>query len=566
MVIGPLLLVVLVVLAVVGFRRIARRERGPLSEAHAIRRFFQYLLLFGSLVVMAVGLAGLLGRALDQGPFTADDEVALARDLAFTVVGVPLCAGLSIWSRRRLLSDPLERTSVAWAAYVTAASVTSLVVAMTALQSTLGWAFGVEPDNPRALARFIVWALVWAAHWWLHLRLVPAGRSAVHHLAGSLTGLVTTATGLATLLGGALAMVFLSGADAVPSNRDEAVRGAITLAVGAPVWFLYWVRTAARQERDPLWLGYVLIPGVAGGLVSAVVSASTVLYTALVWFMGEPESTDAVRQFNDAPWALGAAAAGTAVWWYHQRVLQEAHLPTRTEVRRVYEYLMAAIGLVAAAVGLTMLVVSGVEALTSTGTTALGQSPVNTLLASATLLVVGGPVWWFYWHRIQRAFHAAPADETASPTRRAYLLVLFGIGGLVAVVALIVGVYLFFEDVVQGTIGTQTLRSMRVPIGILLSTGAIAAYHWTVHQRSRAAVPVAAHGPRYVLLVGPSDPEIAKAVAHATGGRVQAWSSEGGGAPWSVDAVLAALAAAPDEEVLVLSDASGVHAIPVHRR
>lgn len=565
MVVG-LLLVVVVVLVVVAARRGLGRERGPVTEAHAIRRFFQYLLLFGSLVVMAVGLAGLLGRALDRNPVVTSDEVALARDLAFTVVGVPLYAGLALWSRRRLLLDPLERDSFGWAFYVTAAAVTSLVVAMTGLQSSLGWALGVEPDNPRALARFIVWGAVWAAHWWLHLRFVPASRSAVHHLAGSLTGLVTTATGLATLLGGALAMLFLAGGDAGPSNRDEAIRGAVTLAVGAPVWFLYWVRTAARQERDTLWRGYVLLPGVAGGLVTAVVSASTVLYTTLVWFLGDPESTEAVRHFNDTPWALGAAAAGTLVWWYHQRVLQEAHLPTRTEVRRVYEYLMAAIGLVAAGVGLTVLVVSGVEALTRTTTAGLGQSPVNTLLASVTLLVVGGPVWWFYWHRIQRAFHASPADEAASPTRRAYLLVLFGLGGLTAVVALVVGVYLFFEDLVQGTVSAETLRSMRVPIGILLSTGAIAAYHWAVHQRSRSAVPAAAHGPRYVLLVGPADPEIAGAVAHATGGRVQAWSTEDGGAPWSVDAVLAALASAPDEEVLVLSDASGVHAIPVHRR
>ena len=566
MVLVPLLLVVLAVVVVVAARRGPGRTRGSVTEAHAIRRFFQYVLLYGSLVVMAVGLSGLLGRALDRSPVLTSDEVALARDLAFTVVGVPLCTGSALWSRRRILLDPLERASAGWAFYVTAASVTSLVVAMTGLQSSLGWALDVEPDNPRALARFIVWGVVWAAHWWLHLRFVPAGRSALHHLAGSLAGLVTTATGLATLLGGLLAMLFLSGGDGVPSNRDEALRGAITLAVGAPVWLLYWLRTAARQERDTLWLGYVLLPGVAGGLVSAVVSASTVLYTALVWFLGDPESTDAVRHFNDAPWALGAAAAGTVVWWYHQRVLQEAHLPTRTELRRVYEYLMSAIGLVAAAVGLTVLVVSGVEAMTRTAPGGLGQSAVNTLLASVTLLLVGGPVWWFYWHRIEQAFRTAPADESASPTRRAYLLVLFGLGGVTAVVALVVGVYLFFEDLVQGTVSADTLRSMRVPIGILLSTGAIAAYHWTVHQRSRAAVPAATHGPRYVLLVGPSDPEIAQAVAHATGGRVQAWSTDDGGAPWSVEAVLAALAASPDGEVLVLSDTSGVHAIPVHRR
>jgi hypothetical protein len=557
---------VLVAVVVLGARKAMGRERGPVTEAHAIRRLFQYLLLFGLLVVVAVGLSGLLGRTLDRDPIVAADDVELARSLAFTVVGVPLYAAVALWSRRRLVEDPLERLSFGWAFYVTAASITSLIVAMTGLHATLVWAVGIGPDDPLALARLLVWGLVWGVHWWVHLRLVPAVRSQVHHLAGSLTGLVTAATGLAGLLGAALWTLFFSGSDVVMSGGDEALRAAVTLAVGAPVWLLYWVRTASRDERDPLWLGYVLLPGVGGGLVMAVVSASTVLYSLLVWLVGDPEFTDAARHLGDAPWAAGVAVTGAVVWWYHQAVLEEAHVKDRTEVRRVYEYLMSAIGLVAAAAGLTTLVVAGIEAATRTDAVILGQSAVNTLLASATLLVVGAPVWWFYWHRIQRAAAATPAQEQASPTRRVYLLLLFGVGGVAAVVALLVGAYLLFEDVVQGTFGAETIRSMRVPIGILLSTGAIAAYHWAVYQSGRGLAPAAPHGPRFVLLVGPPDPQIAKAVAHETGGLVLAWRSEDGGAPWTVDSVMAALGStAPDDEVLVLSDSSGLHAIPVHR-
>ena len=247
-------------------------------------------------------------------------------------------------------------------------------------------------------------------------------------------------------------------------------------------------------------------------------------------------------------------------------MLAEAGVTARTEVRRVYEYLMAAIGLVAAAVGLTLLVVSGIEAAVGPETAVLGVSAVNTLLLAGTLLVVGSPVWWSFWSRIRRAAAAEPAVELASPARRIYLLVLFGVGAMAAVVALLVGVYVFFEDLVTGTVGPETLREMRVPIGILLSTGAIAGYHGAVYRAGRRILPRAAHGPDYVLLVGPPDPEIAHAVAHETGGRVQAWTAEDGGSPWTVDEVMAALGASPAaDEVLVLSDASGVHAIPVHR-
>ena len=564
MIIVLLLTVVVVVAVVLGLRRAASHDRGVPTDGHAIRRFFQYLVLYGLLVVTAIGLSGLLGRLADRGAFV-EDESGLALSLAFTVVGLPLFTAVALWSRRNLRADPAEVQSVAWAAYVTLAALTSLSVAVDALNTSLQGLFGVGPDGAQGLAALVVWGGVWAAHWWVHLRLVPAPHSRVHHLGGSLMGLGTAAVGLITLSGAALQQLFGLGADIVPSLRTQLVTGAVGLVIGALVWTLYWVRTASRSERDPLWLGYVLLAGGAA-LVTAIVSASVVLYTVLVWLVGDPEFTDAARHFVDAPTAAAAALVGVVIWWYHQSVLSEAHVAARTEVRRVYEYLMSAIGLLAAAVGLTMLVVAGVEAVVGSETVIVGESAVNTLLLAATLLVVGSPVWWFFWHRIQRAAVTEPAAEQASPTRRIYLLVLFGLGGIAAVVSLLVGVYLLFQDLVQGTFGSETIRAMRVPVGILLSTGAVAAYHGAVYRAGRGIVPSAAHGPRYVLLVGPPDPQIAHAVAHETGGRVQAWTTEDGVAPWSIEDVMTALGSSPAaSEVLVLSDSSGVHAIPVTR-
>ena len=565
MIVISLLVTIAVVVAVVlAGRKGASQAREAPPDAHAVRRFFQYLVLYGLLVVAAIGLSGLLGRLIGAEP-VVEDESGLALSLAFTVVGLPLYAALAWWSGRSLRADPAEAESGAWAAYVTLASLTSLAVAMDALSVSVQGLLGVVPDGAAALASLVVWGGAWAAHWWVHLRFVPAGQSRLHHLGGSLLGLGTAATGLVALAGAAGQRFLGMGAEIVPPLADQMVTGAVGLVVGALVWWLYWLRTASRSARDPLWLGYVLLVGGAG-LVTAVVSASTVLYTLLVWLVGEPELSDAARHFVDTPLAAAAALVGVVVWFYHQRVLAEAGVTARTEVRRVYEYLMAAIGLVAAAVGLTLLVVSGIEAAVGPETAVLGVSAVNTLLLAGTLLVVGSPVWWSFWSRIRRAAAAEPAVELASPARRIYLLVLFGVGAMAAVVALLVGVYVFFEDLVTGTVGPETLREMRVPIGILLSTGAIAGYHGAVYRAGRRILPRAAHGPDYVLLVGPPDPEIAHAVAHETGGRVQAWTAEDGGSPWTVDEVMAALGASPAaDEVLVLSDASGVHAIPVHR-
>lgn len=577
MVVSLLLLVLVVTLVVFAVRKATHRgaggpTAGP-ADGPSVRRFFQYLLLYGLLVVVAIGLAGLLGRLLERDVLAAADDAELARNLAFVVVGAPLFVGVALWSRRNLSQDADEARSLGWACYVTAASLTTLLMAMTGLGPVLEWATGLEDYDGRGLATLLVWGGLWGAHWWVEARITPHEHSRVHHLIGSLIGLVTAAAGLEVLLAGALRYLVGLGGDAVLADDGSPMRrGLVTLAIGAPVWFVYWARTAARSTarnpRDPLWLAYVLLAGVGGGLVTAIVSGSTLVYSVLVWLVGEPGSPDAAEHFLNAPTAAAATVVGFLVWWYHQAVLEEAGAETRTEVRRIYEYLMAGIGLLAAAIGLTTVLMALIEAATGSGLVDVDGNAVNTLLAAGTLLAVGGPVWWLHWRQVQTAIRGAATEEFESPTRRIYLFILFGVGGVAAVITLIVGVYLLFADLVEGTVGAETLRSMRLPIGVLVTTAAISGYHWAVSRADREHVPspAEARGPRFVLLVGPPDTDIAREVARRTRGQVQAWSrTDEGPATWSVEEVMAALGDTSADEVIVLTDAGGLRAIPVHR-
>jgi hypothetical protein len=440
---------------------------------------------------------------------------------------------------------------------------------MTGLGHVLEWATGLEDYDGRGLATFLVWGAAWGAHWWMDARITPPDRSRLHHLAGSLIGLVVATTGLVEVLAGSVRALLDLGGDAVfAGSGNPPVQGLVTLSLGATAWLVYWARTAARQERDALWFAYVLLAGVAGGLVTAIAGASTLAYSLLVWVVGDPRTADAARHFENAPTEAATAVVGLLVWWYHQALLERAGARARTEVDRIYEYLMAGIGLLAAAAGLTTVVVALIEAGTGQERVIVGTSSVNTFLAAATLMAVGGPLWWIYWRRIRATAASAPVDELGSTVRRAYLLVLFGLGGVAAIVALLTGMYLFFEDAVDGALGVETLRMMRFAIGVLLTTAAISAYHWTVFRADRAHAPagVAAHGPHFVLLVGASDPELAREVARRTRGRVQAWSrTDDDLPPLTVDGVMAALEGATAGEVMVLSDVGGVRAIPVHR-
>ncbi|MFP3915778.1 MAG: DUF5671 domain-containing protein [Actinomycetota bacterium] len=559
-----LIAVGLVVAAIFGLRRLAQEgEASGGGGGSAIRRFFQYLLLYGLLVVVAIGLAGLISRLLGGAEVARLDQTQLARSLTFVLIGGPLYTAVAIWSRRRMTVEPGEARSFGWAFYVTLAALTALFNAMVDLHGVLSWLVGTERYDGADLAGLIVWGTVWAAHWLVESRITPRRRSLVHHLVGSLAALGTSAVGLGGLLAAALRELMGMSGEPLVAGESALLPPAVTLVVGASVWSLYWLRTASGAERTTLWLVFVLLFGVGAGLIGALGTATALLYQVLVWLVGDPETAEAARHFDAVPGLLSGAVVGVVAWWYHRSVLEDQ--PTgRTEVRRVYEYLMAGIGLLAAASGLATLVVALLEVLAGTRDVVVEASAVNTVLAAVTTLAVGAPVWWVFWGRIQRA---DPSEERPALTRRVYLFLLFGLGGVAAVIALITAVFTLLEDAFEGNLGAETVRSMRFAVGTLFAAGALAAYHLSVFRADQARMPVRFQGPRYVLLIGAPDSEIAREVARRTGGRVQAWSRlEETARPWSVEEVMEALAATTaEEEVVVVAGPDGLEVIPVDR-
>lgn len=559
--IGSVLFLLVIVAAGFGLRKILSHEGASVTDGSAVRRFFQYLLLFGLLVVVAIGLTGLLTRLFGGEEIVDLDSAQLARSLTFVLIGGPLYAAAALWSRRRLSVDATEVRSLGWAVYTTLSTLTGLVVTMAALYDVLEWVVGAEDFNPGQTANFIVWALVWAAHWIVDRRLTPARHTQVHLLVGSAIGLGTSFAGLVGLLGHSVELL-IGSPEQVLAGRFTLWSWALTAAVGLPVWWLYWVRTTARAERTTLWLAYVLLLGVAGGLVGALTSIGFGVFQTLVWFLGDPPTEQASRHFMDMPEVIAVAVIGLALWWYHRSLLSEPR-GERSEVRRVYEYLMAGIGLLAASIGIVTLLVALLEAVAGVEDVLVEASAVNTLLGALTVLAIGAPVWWVYWRTLEKA--DAP-DERSSPTRRVYLLLLFGVGGVAAVIALITAVFILVEDVLEGTMGAETVRSTRFAIGVLFATATLAGYHWTVFQADRKAVPEGWKGPRHITLIGPEDDEIARAVARRTGGKARLWPrTDGRGRTWSVDEVMDALEGTDAEEVVVLSEDGHLRAIPVTR-
>src|SRR5690606_2358351 len=128
-----IVLAFVLLLGLVGVLVIAAR-RSPAGEGgdsgQPVRRFFEYLLLYGLVVVVANGGSGLLSRLIDRGELVRFDDAQLARSLAFLVIGLHLYVALGWWSFGRLRSDPEERRSLGLAVYITFASLTAIGVVM----------------------------------------------------------------------------------------------------------------------------------------------------------------------------------------------------------------------------------------------------------------------------------------------------------------------------------------------------------------------------------------------------------------------------------------------------
>ncbi len=555
----------LVVAALVVTARNAAGRGQRQGVGTAVRRFFQFGLQFGLVVVVASGLSILIARPLQRGVLATGNDADLARGLSFSLVGIPLLWAIARWTRRRIAEDPRESTSFGWAVYLTVAEMTSLAVASLALQDSLAWVLRARDFDAGAFARTLVWGLLWVLHRRITAATTPAGIVRDHQYAGAAFGMWSAGISLASLVTVSFRSLSALSSDALVTTQDHpATQAAIGVLIGAGVWYVYWVRTAQRAERSQHWHAYVLLVGVGAGLVVAIVSASTVLYDTLVWFLGTPDSPDRATHFASSVDAVGPFVAGAVIWWYHRTLLHEARAATRDEARRVYEYLVAFIALLAASAGCMILLVALLEAATAS-TQLAGPGAGNTLLLAATLLIVGVPMWWWFWRRIGRARRSEAAAETSSPTRRIYLFLLFGAVGVAAVVAMLAAVYLLFDDLVSGVFGLVTLRSMRWGLAILVTAAVVAQYHWRIYRGDRAVELPPTGGPHYVLLAGAPDRALAKEVALHMGGQVQAWTGSGDPDCWTVAAVMTALSSVDADEVVVVADGQALRGIAIRR-
>lgn len=479
-----------------------------------VRRLITYLLLFIMVVIASIGLSGLLERVLDaRNAIAYSGSAGLAQSLAFALIAGPLAAVLwwLVWRESAISRD---RASVAWPLYLV---LTSTVALLTFTLALFDWATVLIRGEWRAssLATAIVWGLVWLWHYWMwrHPAKGPTRLVGVAPAIASLIGLWMAVWGLvfalATLIDAATATV--SASVVVESPLWQSVLQPLVWAVGGGLlWWWHWFRAGVRGQRTGF--ATVLLVLITGVAAFALFVFGVVLTLYVVLRLVATTSVPLIVVLEPLGVAVASAAFGALVLVYHRRVV--ARHPDA--VGKATGLVMAGVALATVATGVGVTVNS---LLAGVGTPLVASDLRPLLLGGISMLLVGGVLWWATW----RPERASAPERVATPGRRIYLVVIFGVSALVALITLLVIGYQLFSFLLDGATGGSLLDRLRQALGLLVATALVAAYHFALwrHDRTVAGTQEPPRTIGRLTLVTSADPEpLVDALREATGARV----------------------------------------------
>ncbi|HSJ71988.1 MAG TPA: DUF5671 domain-containing protein, partial [Acidimicrobiia bacterium] len=233
----------------------------------------------------------------------------------------------------------------------------------------------------------------------------------------------------------------------------------------------------------------------------------------------------------------------------------------RCEIDRIYDHTLSAVGLSVTAGGIATLIAYGIRALAGVE---IAGSDGTVIAVAATLLLVGMPLWWHHWARLQRERRTDPSTFSQSPSRRIYLPVVVGVSGLTAMISLTVFVYALVEGLLDGSAGASIVDEVSIPLAIVAAAAAVAWYHTRALIADRGvARPVERHALREVLLVSENGETLASAISDAHF-RVRRLHAAGPPtSPGSISEVIEALEAESHERVMLVADGERYEVVPL---
>jgi hypothetical protein len=483
----------------------------------SIRRLYFYLVAFISIEIVLWGLVGLLRSIVDETVSGGAD--ALAQALALILVGVPIFLIHWLWVQHAAARDEEEKTASLRAVFLYTILLATLIPVVQNLLSFMDRSFvqlaglGIS----RAFRSFseqtladnliaIVMNGIVAAYFWNILRdewrTLPdkenfADVRRLYRYIWLLYGLLMVIFGAQQIL----RFIFSIPGDVLGElGRETAINGLALLFVGTPVWIYSW-RVIQDSLADPAEMGSALRLGILyllalGGVITVITTAWIIVNTILLSLLGQGMTPAGFTQRISGPVSIGVPLG--AVWFYYGYWLNR-HIEVvgdrvrQASMKRLYNYILAFIGLVVAFIGTASLLSFLIDI--SQGAWIIGsvrtESAMTSRLATAlSSLIVGLPLWLVMWRPMQaEAMAQGELGDHArrSVIRKTYLyLVLFAsvIGGMATAVGL---VYQLIRVVLTGDAGSNFVNDILNLIQLLFLSGVVLVYHLNVLRADGAS-------------------------------------------------------------------------------
>lgn len=523
---------------VAGVAALAKRNDSE-PEDGLIRRIVVAALTFGMTVVTTVGVALLLSIVFGAGTGIARSGSAdLAQALAMTMVGAP--AAFLLWRYQlKALAGPDGR-SIVWLLYQAIAALVYSIGAVVSLGNGLRF-HEFDAGARTSLAYGVAWTAGWLFHEWIWKDRRAAILPGLARAIGGGVGLVTVTFGAVALIGSLIDQI--DGDVLASTGRFDPIFTALVwTVVGAVVWTWQFLtdRTGDAMSRT----GLVLILGIGGGAVLTI-GGLTALVSEVLFTITRDMDTEV------ASYAAASAAVGFLVWRYHRTLL------TDERSVRIARHTVSGLALIGAAIGIGVLVNAGLTALTPAFASANEDQLAWTGLAS---VFVSGPIWWWAWRPTRH-----PDPDAGSVVQRTYLTVLGGIAGVVGAIALIVLLYQLLEGVLDGDSLGAIVDGIRTPLGFVVATGLVTAYHYRRWAASRTSEPEPEPiTVRRVTVVGAES--VADRLRSELGVRTTTWRSAGEGRVLQPDELAEHLRSLDATDVLVVEEERGYRVIRLDQR
>jgi hypothetical protein len=401
-----------------------------------VRRLYFYGVATVSLEVVIWGVIGLVRTILNLSASGLTASL-LAGSISLVLVGLPVFL-IHWWtSQREALKDSDERASRLRSVFLYGVLAGTLVPAVQNFLAAanrlwiiilgLGWQPLVGQGQTWAdnLVAIVI-NLAATAYFWTILRADWAANPPGNTLAETrrlyrylwvIYGLGIAAFGVQQVL----RYILYTPAGLTGGVSYLLADGLALLLVGTPLWVWTWrvVQNALGQpgESGSLTRLVVLYLLSLAGVITVLVAAAQVLGTLLAWVLGESLTLTGILERISGPLSIAVPLGGVWGYYSYRLRIELETIPERSRqagLRRVYVYILSALGLVATFIGMQQVLAFIVDLIANAGL--LGADLPSRLAIPLATLVVGLPLWWANWHTMQ--VEASRSDDTGDHARR----------------------------------------------------------------------------------------------------------------------------------------------------